>query len=206
MLRSLWLDAAIVLISSSKLAGGFVARPPRSAPCFVPGVGRVFMAEAEDQDEDEDDIPGASSCNVLGTKLEPCCADVRGSGIGTGFYRNGYCSTGDQDLGRHTVCVRVTDEFLAFSASVGNDLSTPVPEYFFPGLKGGDIWCLCAQRWAQAYNAGMAPQLFLQATHEKTLDYVPFNILNQFAIDKEEAGQVLDKLNEDRLRLDKLME
>jgi len=115
-----------------------------------------------------DENPHASS-NVLGTDLKPCCKDVRGSGVGTGWYRDGYCATGEQDLGRHTVCVQVTDDFLEFSASVGNDLSTEMPQFMFPGLKGGDIWCLCAQRWVQAYQAGKAPKLFLQATHEKTL-------------------------------------
>ena len=78
----------------------------------------------------------SSATNVLGTTLQCCCANVRGSGVGTGFYRNGYCATGEQDLGRHTVCCQVTDEFLKFSASVGNDLSTPAPQYYFPGLKG----------------------------------------------------------------------
>jgi uncharacterized protein (DUF2237 family) len=148
---------------------------------------------------------GPSSVNVLGTTLLPCCTDVGDTGIGTGFYRNGYCSTGEQDLGRHTVCCQVTDEFLKYSASAGNDLSTPAPQYLFPGLKEGDIWCLCAQRWAQAYNAGKAPKIFLQATHEKTLDYVPFEVLRDYAIDKEEADRRLDDLNEKRARLNKLL-
>jgi uncharacterized protein len=147
----------------------------------------------------------ASSTNVLGTALQSCCSDVGGTGIGTGFYRNGYCSTGEQDLGRHTVCARVTDEFLQFSKAAGNDLSTPVPQYSFPGLKEGDIWCLCAQRWAQAFQAGKAPKLFLQATHEKTLDYVSFEILREFAIDKEEADKRLVELNEQREKLNKLL-
>lgn len=155
---------------------------------------------------DDDDSPATpSSTNVLGTSLTPCCTNVRKTGIGTGFYRNGFCSTGEQDLGRHTVCVEVTDEFLEFSKSVGNDLSTPAPEYMFPGLKGGDIWCLCAQRWAQAYNAGKAPKLYLKATHEKTLDFVPFDVLREYALDKEEADEALNDLNEQRERLKKLL-
>lgn len=161
-----------------------------------------------DSDNDADDIDmnqGPSSTNVLGTSLKPCCTNVRETGVGTGFFRNGYCSTGEQDVGRHTVCVEVTDDFLEFSKSVGNDLSTPAPQYMFPGLKGGDIWCLCAQRWAQAYNAGKAPKLYLQATHEKTLDYVPFHILREYAIDKDEADTALDDLNEQRERLNKLL-
>lgn len=126
-----------------------------------------FMSSSDDNDDERNKAEAAS--NVLGTSLCCCCSNVGGTGIGTGFYRNGYCSTGEQDVGRHTVCVQVTNEFLLFSKQVGNDLSTPVPEFMFPGLKDGDIWCLCAQRWAQAYNAGKAPKLFLQATHEKTL-------------------------------------
>eukprot|EP00547_Thalassionema_nitzschioides_P010475 CAMPEP_0194225294 /NCGR_PEP_ID=MMETSP0156-20130528/39314_1 /TAXON_ID=33649 /ORGANISM="Thalassionema nitzschioides, Strain L26-B" /LENGTH=156 /DNA_ID=CAMNT_0038957201 /DNA_START=207 /DNA_END=677 /DNA_ORIENTATION=- len=146
-----------------------------------------------------------TSVNVLGTPLESCCANVRESGIGTGFYRNGYCSTGEQDLGRHTVCVRVSEKFLQFSKGVGNDLSTPVPQYAFPGLEEGDIWCLCAERWVQAYQAGMAPKLFLHATHEKSLSYIPFEILREYAIDKDKADQVLDDLNEQREKLNNLL-
>ncbi|KAL7522842.1 hypothetical protein ACHAWX_007552 [Stephanocyclus meneghinianus] len=163
-----------------------------------------FVLKAQD---DSDDQIGTkySGYNVLGTELSCCCSNVGGSGIGTGFYRNGFCSTGDLDLGRHTVCVRVSTDFLAFSKSVGNDLSTPMPQYNFPGLKDGDVWCLCAQRWAQAYNAGKAPQLFLQATHEKTLDYVPLEVLRIFAIDGQEASTVIEELKLQRSRLDGLM-
>jgi uncharacterized protein (DUF2237 family) len=155
--------------------------------------------------EESEDDRGATSINVLGTTMLPCCSNVGDSGVGTGFYRNGYCSTGEQDLGRHTVCVRVTADFLTFSASVGNDLSTAFPEYMFPGLNEGDIWCLCAQRWAQAYNAGKAPKLFLQATHQKTLDFVPFEILREHALDAEEADAALNNLNEMRAKLNKLL-
>jgi hypothetical protein len=168
------------------------------------------MAPTED-DEDDGVMPAAAATaaemasNVLGTPLQCCCADVGGSGIGTGFYRNGYCSTGEQDLGRHTVCCKVTDEFLAYSKRVGNDLSTKMPQYYFPGLKEGDVWCLCAQRWAQAYQDGMAPKIFLQATHEKTLDFVPFEVLREHAIDKDEADERLERLNEQRERLNKLL-
>mmetsp|Transcript_21292 Transcript_21292/g.43787 ORF Transcript_21292/g.43787 Transcript_21292/m.43787 type:complete len:214 (+) Transcript_21292:188-829(+) len=144
------------------------------------------------------------SINVLGTKMECCCSNVRDTGIGTGFYRNGYCSTGSQDIGRHTVCVKVTAEFLEFSKSVGNDLSTPFPDYMFPGLKDGDVWCLCAQRWAQAYQFGKAPKLYLRATHEKTLDYVDFKILREFALDGTEADEEKGVLDEKRDQLEKL--
>lgn len=109
------------------------------------------------------------------------------------------------DMGRHTVCIRATNDFLEYSKSVGNDLSTPMPMYHFPGLNEGDIWCLCAQRWAQAYNAGKAPKLYLQATHEKTLDYVPLEILKSYAIDAEESNTIINKLNLQRSQLNELM-
>lgn len=156
-------------------------------------------------DDDGMEVDPSGSVNVLGTSLRPCCKNVGGTGIGTGFYRNGYCCTGEQDLGRHTVCCQVTDEFLAYSKAAGNDLSTPAPQYMFPGLKDGDVWCLCAQRWAQAFNAGKAPKLFLQATHEKTLDHAPFDVLREFAIDRTEADVRLAKLNEEREKLNKLL-
>ncbi len=157
-----------------------------------------------EDDESEGDVSGPQSINVLGTQLTCCCANVR-NGIGTGFYRNGYCSTGPDDIGRHTVCVKVTTDFLQYSKQVGNDLSTPVPQYLFPGLKEGDIWCLCAQRWAQAYNDGMAPPLFLQATHEKTLSYIPLEILRTFALDGEEADVIKGDLDEQRAKLNDLL-
>ncbi len=105
--------------------------------------------------------------NVLGTELKSCCTDPM-----TGFYRDGYCRTGVDDTGRHTVCVRVTADFLEFSQSVGNDLSTPRPEWAFPGLKDGDQWCLCVLRWREALHAGVAPQVILEATHESALQHV----------------------------------
>lgn len=105
--------------------------------------------------------------NVLGGVLQSCCTDPM-----TGFYRDGYCQTGVDDLGSHTVCVRVTDDFLTFSKSRGNDLSTPRPEFNFPGLKDGDKWCLCATRWRDALEAGVAPEVFLEACHEASLRYV----------------------------------
>lgn len=161
------------------------------------------MAPSDD-DDDAEMKSSSSSSNVLGTQLIPCCTNVRGTGVGTGFYRNGYCSTGEQDLGRHTVCVQVTDDFLEFSAAVGNDLSTPMPQYLFPGLKEGDLWCLCAERWVQAYQAKKAPKLFLKATHEKTLEYVPYEVLREYALDQDEADKALDELNEQREKLNKL--
>lgn len=106
------------------------------------------------------------SLNVLGGVLEPCSADPV-----TGFFRNGCCDTGVGDVGSHTVCAVMTAEFLSFSRSVGNDLSTPRPEFDFAGLRPGDRWCLCAPRWAQALAAGRAPRVVLAATHRGALDY-----------------------------------
>jgi uncharacterized protein (DUF2237 family) len=117
--------------------------------------------------------------NVLGEPLEPCCfAPI------TGFERNGFCTTGPEDFGVHTVCAQMTKEFLAFSKARGNDLGTPVPEYRFPGLKAGSRWCLCAARWKEAYDAGVAPPVILSATHEATLDHVPLAALRAHAIDQ----------------------
>jgi len=101
----------------------------------------------------------------------------------TGFFRNGCCDTSDQDVGSHTVCVVMTDEFLAFSKARGNDLSTPLPEYGFPGLKAGDRWCLCAPRWKEALDAGAAPRVVLEATHEETLAIVPLGVLKDYAVE-----------------------
>ena len=114
--------------------------------------------------------------NVLGGELEPCSRDPV-----TGFFRNGCCETGPDDLGLHTVCAVMTAEFLAYSKAVGNDLSTPQPHYHFPGLKPGDRWCLCAPRWKEALDAGMAPPLVLEATHEETLAIVPLGVLKDYA-------------------------
>lgn len=115
--------------------------------------------------------------NVLGTELKTCGTDPL-----TGFFRDGCCNTSDDDQGVHTVCSEVTDEFLEFSKSRGNDLSTPRPEFQFAGLKPGDRWCLCAARWLEAFEANAAPRVVLEATHERTLDIVPLAALQQFAI------------------------
>lgn len=103
----------------------------------------------------------------------------------TGYYRDGCCKTDDRDKGTHTVCVIMTDDFLKFSQQVGNDLLTPRPEYLFPGLRAGDRWCLCATRWVEAYEAGKAPQVVLEATDEKTLNYISLAELVKYAFKKE---------------------
>ena len=118
------------------------------------------------------------SLNVFGDPLIPCSTDPL-----TGFFRDGCCNTNDQDLGSHTVCVEVTRDFLKFSAERGNDLSTPVEEFGFPGLNPGDRWCLCAARWLEAQKVDMAPRVFLQRTHARALEIVPLEVLRQFAAD-----------------------
>ncbi|WP_425065838.1 DUF2237 family protein [Reyranella sp.] len=118
----------------------------------------------------------APSINVLGGVLEPCSTQPV-----TGFYRDGCCNTGAEDIGLHTVCVVLTADFLLFSRSRGNDLSTPMPQYGFPGLKPGDRWCLCASRWKEAFDADVAPQVVLEATHAVTLHVVSLADLKQHA-------------------------
>lgn len=118
------------------------------------------------------------SLNVFGEALESCSDKPR-----TGFFRDGCCNTSDQDVGSHTVCVQLTREFLEFSRFRGNDLSTPRPEFQFPGLKAGDRWCLCAERWREAHAAGMAPRVFLRSTHQRALEIVPLAVMREFAAD-----------------------
>jgi len=100
----------------------------------------------------------------------------------TGFYRDGYCKTGERDLGLHTTCAVLSDEFLDFSADNGNDLKTPRPDFSFPGLKAGDKWCLCISRWLEAHKTGLAPKIDLEATHIKTLEHVSLEILEEYKI------------------------
>ncbi|GAB2606572.1 DUF2237 family protein [Belliella aquatica] len=114
--------------------------------------------------------------NVFGEELMLCSSDPL-----TGYYRNGCCETGEDDLGTHTVCAVMSDEFLRFSYNRGNDLITPRPEYAFSGLKAGDKWCLCASRWMEAYAAGCAPKVILEACNEKTLQYISLKELVEFA-------------------------
>lgn len=114
--------------------------------------------------------------NVLGTALVPCSFDPL-----TGFFRDGCCNTDDHDFGTHVICARVTDEFLQFSLTCGNDLVSPRPEYDFPGLKPGDRWCLCALRWKEAYDANVAPRVVLESTHAKALEIVTLEQLQRHA-------------------------
>ena len=118
--------------------------------------------------------------NVFGEPLKVCCTNPM-----TGFYRDGHCNTGPQDSGSHVICAKVTEAFLQFSKSKGNDLITPIPFYDFPGLKAGDCWCLCALRWREALNAGVAPPVNLEATHEKALEYVSLDTLVAYALKEQ---------------------
>jgi uncharacterized protein (DUF2237 family) len=122
--------------------------------------------------------------NILGEELQPCCTDPL-----TGFYRTGNCETGPEDLGLHLVCAIVTPEFLAFSLSQGNDLITPCPEVGFPGLKPGDRWCLCVERWREALAAGIAPPIDLEATHISVLEFVELDDLKRHAIKRNRAAE-----------------
>ena len=122
--------------------------------------------------------------NILGQILIPCSTDPM-----TGFYRTGCCETGDEDQGRHLICAVMTDPFLEFSMSKGNDLSTPHPQWGFPGLKAGDQWCLCALRWKEALEAGCAPHVILESTHHNALQYVSLEDLHAHAVHKS-SGMV----------------
>jgi uncharacterized protein (DUF2237 family) len=116
--------------------------------------------------------------NVLGTELESCSSDPL-----TGFYRDGCCNTGPQDLGSHTICAVMSAEFLEHQRSIGNDLSTPVPQFRFPGLVPGDRWCVTARNWLRAHYDGVAAPVVLASTHERALDIVPLEILQEHAVD-----------------------
>lgn len=128
-------------------------------------------------------VSRAPDINVVGGELQECSADPT-----TGFYRDGCCATGPEDAGSHTVCSIVTDEFLHFSRLAGNDLSTPVPQLGFPGLKAGDRWCVCAGRWLEAERAGCAPGVVLAATHERALELVGIERLLAHAVDPDHEG------------------
>ncbi len=119
-----------------------------------------------------------SARNVLGEPLQSCCLDPV-----TGFYRSGACETGPQDTGAHVICAQVTQAFLEFSRAQGNDLMTPMPAFGFPGLKPGDRWCLCAARWKEALDAGVAPSVILTSTHERALEFVTLEELKRCALD-----------------------
>ncbi len=124
-----------------------------------------------------------SARNVLGGPLTACCFSPL-----TGYFRDGWCHTNEEDRGSHVICAKVTAEFLAFSRERGNDLETPVPQYRFPGLKPGDRWCVCALRWREAYEAGCAPPVVLESTHARALEYVLFEWLRKCAVPTPAEG------------------
>ncbi len=117
--------------------------------------------------------------NIFGDKIEACCHDPV-----TGYFRDGFCNTDEHDFGSHVICAEITEDFLIFSKAMGNDLSTPRPEFNFPGLKEGDRWCLCALRWKEAYDAGVAPRVYLESCHSNALSYVSKDQLEEFAVNK----------------------
>jgi uncharacterized protein len=126
--------------------------------------------------------------NVLGGQLEPCGTDPL-----TGFYRDGCCTTGSEDIGRHTICAVVTAEFLDHQRSIGNDLSTPMPQFRFPGLVPGDRWCVTAVNWLRAHHDGVAAPVVLASTHERTLEIVPLSVLKQYSVDVPADAAALDE-------------
>lgn len=142
---------------------------------------RTTVTRADDDDAGiatGGDTGAVEERNVLGEELEPCGTEPM-----TGFYRDGCCSTGPQDVGSHTICAVVTDEFLDHQRSIGNDLSTPMPQYRFPGLRPGDRWCVTAVNWLRAHRDGVAAPVVLASTHERALDIVPIEALRQHAVD-----------------------
>lgn len=170
----------------------FPGLKPASNKCAALGRPTVCMAShtpnglPNGHEQEKEDTTSTQSTpqvrNVLGGPLELCCNSPR-----TGFYRDGFCHTGPSDNGFHTVCCRVTMDFLEFSRSRGNDLISPAPQFGFPGLKEGDGWCVCASRWLEAAQAGHACPIVLASTHERTLQIVPLELLRQHAIDAEPA-------------------
>jgi uncharacterized protein len=133
------------------------------------------------------DTAGMGDRNVLGGELEPCGTDPL-----TGFYRDGTCTTGPEDTGNHTVCAVVTSEFLEHQRSIGNDLSTPMPQYRFPGLVPGDRWCVTAANWLRAYEDGTAAPVVLASTHARALDSIPIDALRQHSVDVPADASALD--------------
>ena len=121
---------------------------------------------------------GPAELNALGEPLGPCSSDPL-----TGFFRTGYCAAGPDNAALHLVCIEATEAFLAYSASVGNDLSTPMPQFSFPGLVAGNRWCLVAQRWWQAHQAGKAPRVYLRSTNQAVLGLIPLDVLKGYALD-----------------------
>jgi len=147
---------------------------------FLMSIGILIQSNTYHMNNSNGTTKQTKAKNVLGSELESCCFEPL-----TGYFRDGYCRTDWMDKGTHTVCAIVTEEFLEYTKAQGNDLSTPFPQFNFPGLKPGDKWCLCASRWLEAYYAGHAPKVNLKATHEKTLSIVGLEILKSYSVKNE---------------------
>ena len=148
LIRYLYRAFTLIALLLAQVSDAYAQR------CEQPAHGREMRVESEQSE----------ARNVLGSALERCGCEPM-----TGFYRDGFCATGSRDIGSHTVCAIMTEEFLTFTKSKGNDLTTPSPRFSFPGLKAGDRWCLCVSRWKEAFEAGFAPPVILEATHERAL-------------------------------------
>ena len=140
------------------------------------------MAKTRKNKNSNTNITRKSKVNLLGTALKSCSLESRPGSKTTGYFRTGFCTTGPTDIGTHVVCSRVTNDFLEYSKSQGNDLITPSAESDFPGLKEGDRWCLCAYRWLEAYKAGKAPPVILKSTNKAVLRIVPLKLLKRYAV------------------------
>ena len=166
-----WYVRFIKLANGGERLGGFRrASTPNPTPLKIPDQRGTISTPRRDFSGWQEAMPvltiRSMARNILGGDLEPCCYEPV-----TGFFRDGYCHTGPGDSGVHTVCAVMTKEFLKYSFEQGNDLSTPRPDMQFPGLKPGDRWCLCASRWTEAFDAGMAPKIRLESTHASTLEF-----------------------------------
>ena len=174
-IQSTVIPSASILLFVSRFAVPSLA----SRPVCAPGNATCSATRMSSS------VPSAArNVNVLGGPLQKCCVSPV-----TGYYRDGSCSTGPDDRGVHTVCAVVTRAFLEFSRGKGNDLMTPMSAYNFPGLKDGDRWCLCASRWKEAAEAGVAPPVVLESTHEKTLEFVTLDLLKRYAVRDGESAQ-----------------
>jgi len=195
----------VVFVLSSHKCVAFSFLSPHTTACMNRGCsqrqGTLHCCNDSLQDEGQ--------INVLGTPLQACCCEVRDSGVATGYYRNGFCSlkndVGD-DRGVHALCAICDEDFLSFSKLVNNNLSDPIPAVSFPGLQPGDKWCICVGRWLQARKLGRAPKLCLQACHERVLNYIPLDVLMEYASDFEEASRIREDLKSKRSSLERMLQ
>uniref|UniRef100_A0A383W0P9 DUF2237 domain-containing protein n=1 Tax=Tetradesmus obliquus TaxID=3088 RepID=A0A383W0P9_TETOB len=173
-----------MLFAARSFAAGSKAGQSVLGNCTAAGAGSGCGQRMSTFTRAADTSNTVQALNVLGTPLQCCCKSPM-----TGYYRDGFCRTGGGDVGAHVVCAQVTEEFLSYTRAKGNDLSTPAPQYGFPGLKPGDRWCLCASRWKEAADAGKAPPVVLSGCHIRALDYVDMALLKAHAVAEEEQQQ-----------------